>query len=797
MAQLPRPPPPARTRAPARSDQRRRTRPRELRSPWTWYLYCAARARLARPRRRNEDVMMTMKTDGPFYSAYKTKNSSFAPATFACAEETMRCLLQQAHSEERPGILLGKVQSGKTRAFVTLLALAFDNGYETAVILTKNSVPLVDQTLKRLNSDLADFIAAKDLRVINIMNQAGSFTKYELEHRKHVFVGKKQADNLARLQDLLADPARYPRSPSAKCLIIDDEADSASVGFAKDEAKQITAKTIAKLVNQLRQALPGCAYLQVTATPDSLFLQPKDIELGGEFVFLPIRPAFSVLVPVPDDYVGGETYFGAASRSTEVTIENCIHKRVPLSEFDCLKKHDGRTLKLNRLLETDAIAVFRQAIVTFLVGGTIQRLNGMRAGKKSNALQYSFLVHTEAGRNAHRWQERLTRALLETLGHAAQADAGSYRTPVTLAWEDLARSLSLAAQPVPDLEQTVDAVREALLNEHVKVTRVNSDAEIQALLDDTGQLELCAPLNIFLGGQALDRGVTIANLLGFFYGRRPKTFQQDTVLQHARMFGYRRGDLPVTRFYTTPTIRQAMTRMEEFDSALRAAIEAEKQGSGSGAVQVIRVDAKGEIKPCSPTKILATKAQTLRPGVRLVPFGFQTHPQTGKHGIGKTIDALTRRLEKEMPFDAAQPKVVSLQFSIDVLEEIRTTLVFDPDGPQFSWDAAKAALKFLSAQHPVPAERAKVLLWTTRGRDVGRMASELSHATYVETPDSAKTEGKMAATFAIHMPILFLLGQRGRKQKGWQDAEFYWPVIRAQQNAPGAIFADDKSISGA
>ena len=36
-------------------------------------------------------------------------------------------------SSDRPGILLGKIQSGKTRAFLGVIAEAFDNGYDIAV----------------------------------------------------------------------------------------------------------------------------------------------------------------------------------------------------------------------------------------------------------------------------------------------------------------------------------------------------------------------------------------------------------------------------------------------------------------------------------------------------------------------------------------------------------------------------------------------------------------------------------------------------------------------------------------
>src|SRR5206468_7032757 len=171
---------------------------------------------------------------------------------------------------------------------------------------------------------------------------------------------------------------------------------------------------------------------------------------------------------------------------------------------------------------------------------------------------------------------------------------------------------------------------------HITITKVNSDDDVAALLDSTGQLKLRSPLNVFLGGQVLDRGVTLDNLIGFYYGRRPNKFQQDTVLQHSRMYGYRRPDLAVTRFYTSKAIRHAMQQMDEFDQSLRDAIDA----GGDRAVQFIRKAQDGTIVPCSPNKILVATTQTLRPHKRILPIGFQTYHRTGAHGIGKRIEAL-------------------------------------------------------------------------------------------------------------------------------------------------------------
>lgn len=41
------------------------------------------------------------------------------------------------------GIVIGKVQSGKTSNFISVLALAFDNGYNIAIVLGGNTLELL------------------------------------------------------------------------------------------------------------------------------------------------------------------------------------------------------------------------------------------------------------------------------------------------------------------------------------------------------------------------------------------------------------------------------------------------------------------------------------------------------------------------------------------------------------------------------------------------------------------------------------------------------------------------------
>jgi hypothetical protein len=718
--------------------------------------------------------------NGPFYPTYKAANSSFNPDTFNCAEETIEELLKKATTSDHPGMLLGKVQSGKTRTFISILALAFDNGFGIAIVLSKNSRALIEQTEKRLSSEFNIFIDDGELEIYDIMHAPESFGTFELDS-KLIFVAKKQSDNLRRLIALFKN---NDAMSVKRTLVIDDEADNASVGYTK-KAGLIEAKKIATQISDLRSAIGSSSFVQVTATPYSLYLQPTEIEVANVLTFKPTRPAFTKLVPVPAEYVGGETYFGESARSEADTLESLIHHTVDHREFDRLKKPDARSFKLDDVLTAAAIKGYRTALVNFIVGGCMQRINRIEAGEKPKKLRYSFLLHSEAGKDAHKWQDKLTKAIASKLRTAAETNGSEFVALIKESYSDFARSLSLASEPVPDLQKVLAAVAEALSGEHITIAKVNSDDDVAALLDSTGQLKLRSPLNIFLGGQVLDRGVTLAGLIGFYYGRRPNKYQQDTVLQHSRMYGYRRADLAVTRFYTSNAIRYAMSQMEEFDASLRAAIEA----GGDQAVQFIRKAADGTIVPCSPNKILVATTQTLRPYKRILPIGFQTGYRTGANGIAEIIQSLDSQVTELCGYDSVTPELVSLETALNLLTLVEPTMLFpEDDAPPFDWDGARAALAHLSHQHPNPAERGKVLLWAAKNRDSARLASESSHATYIETPDSERTEGQLAKQFAVNHPILFLLRQNGSEAKGWRGTPFYWPVIRAQSHTPTAIY---------
>ena len=248
--------------------------------------------------KRNNRKLSELENGPNFYARLKSyRNDDDALAT--CISNVIGKLESNETSGNKPGMLLGKIQSGKTRAFVGAIALAFDRGVDIALVLTKGTKTLSAQTVSRLSADLAEFIDDDELLVLDIMKLPGKLTRSVLS-RKIVVVAKKQTHNLQRLIEFIRDNQSLQ---NRRILIVDDEADLAGVRFVTRRGEDtIDQGKIANQIDELRGLVKGHFFLQVTATPYSLYLQPEGYEdsaNGTSYVFKPKRPAFTELLPNP------------------------------------------------------------------------------------------------------------------------------------------------------------------------------------------------------------------------------------------------------------------------------------------------------------------------------------------------------------------------------------------------------------------------------------------------------------------------------------------------------------------
>jgi hypothetical protein len=193
--------------------------------------------------------------------------------------------------EEINGLIYGLIQSGKTGVLTVTGAIGADEGYRTIIILTSDNDPLYEQTFGRAQEAFPgmDIIGKKDFK------DADAF----LQRIKGGPCAIVTTKNSGRLKTLVEN-FKQGNVKGLTCLIIDDEADQASLNTRERKADG-TKSAINDRITELRNFFEKNTYLQVTATPQALFLQTP----GHNF-----RPEFTVLSRPGSDYVGGEDFFG-------------------------------------------------------------------------------------------------------------------------------------------------------------------------------------------------------------------------------------------------------------------------------------------------------------------------------------------------------------------------------------------------------------------------------------------------------------------------------------------------------
>ncbi|WP_414044970.1 Z1 domain-containing protein [Macrococcus equi] len=708
---------------------------------------------------------MNLNTNGIFLRTLKSKNN-YSKEELSAMHDTISNLMNTSTNENKPGMLLGRIQSGKTRSFMGSMALGFDNGYEVVILLTKNSNALARQTYERVSEEYASLIDEDYVSVYDIMHLPDDLRKYEL-NKKFVVIVKKEKKNVERLTTALFDT--YPVLSERQMLIIDDEADYASVVYDKDRDKNLTElKVIATELDHIKRRIPSASYLQVTATPYSLYLQPDSETLQARG-YQPKRPAFTVLVPTFDAYVGGKFYFEQSKLDHPASY---VYQPITDTELEILRKEDNRRAKDSYLLASKNFNGLRSAIVNFVVGGKIRHLQAFNANKRPK--KYAFIMHTITTKKAHEWQYKLVLKIEQKLVDLIREDEPAFKRLIQTAYDGFKQSTK--AEYFPGIKEVYASVKDAFLDEELLTTIVNSVNDVNQLLNKSGELKLRAPLNFFIGGQILDRGITIGNLIGFYYGRDPKKFQQDTVLQHSRMYGARpKEDLYVTRFYTTPRIYDVMERMHTFDEDLRRAFES---GRNAGEVVFMMHDTNHDIVPCNPNKILLSKVITIKGKKRFLPVGFQTKSRSEMKRRMKKIDLMIEELRivaiKQNENDTRHI-LVPVESVIAIMNEIADTLVME-EGYEWNTETYTSILNYLSRLSV--NESGYVWVITRDNRNISRFRQD--GVRFSDRPDNGQDELKQSYRYGTTHPTVMLLRQNGEEMHGWRGAPFYWPVIVAQ-----------------
>ena len=735
-----------------------------------------------------------------------------------CIENTVNQLLEEGSHAEEPGLLLGKIQCGKTDTFEDIIGLAFDKGIDVCIVLTKGTKPLAQQTIMRMKKDYRFFKASDDLKqnvtinIFDIMDVWKNLKQAKVESGKTVIVCKKQATNLDHLIEMFTE--KSPFLKKKKVLVVDDEADFASRNYRSVRAEALVDKNgkplvqdaetemakISQQIDDFRKIPEYCRYLQVTATPYCLYLQPQgELNLNGNIV-KPFKPRFTSLVPIHSRYIGGKEYF-EDSKDPDSMYSHLFHQ-VDEKCIDVLGHEDKRYLK--NPISSGNIYGLTYAVISYFMATAIRRIQKKEEGKDYKS---SALIHVEIDKRNHDWQQRIINRLIDSIKDViVEEDQSDQRiwTAIDVNYSDFiesnrkGREAGLIDVELPSLDEIKDNLRELFNTNNYHVQVVNSDEQVSTLLDEeSGELSLDTAANIFIGGNILDRGITIKNMLCFFYGRNPKNFQQDTVLQHARMYGARaKEDMAVTRLHTTDLIHKILVRMNELDNQLREWFIA---GKDKADVNAVFLGYDKNIKPCAMQKIKASNALTLKPQIRMLPVGFWTG---GKTATSKTLQKIDELIEYAPGFAHKDDNgffEMDKNRVVEILKLVESMYVFDDKPSINNLDHKNDVQEMLCAlEYCTDKSNGKVYVLHRTDRDMGRIRA---NGGWIDAPDDGRTDTKPSREKAIDAPVLMLIRQNGNKKideatginVGWNNTSFYWPVLMTQKNINPVMFAIDQS----
>lgn len=720
-----------------------------------------------------------------------------------CIAETIDAFLDPNLSDIEqlsPGLLLGNIQCGKTDTFENIIALGFDKGFDICVVFTKNNTALATQTKRRFLKDYAYFAPNCHNRVtVNIYDimdiKETGLNEAIVNSTKIVIVCKKETQNITHLINLFDKKNDF--LPAKKLLIVDDEADFASRNYKKTKGggkTQLGALKTSELIDGFRKLIAFHRYLQVTATPYSLLLQPD-----GELNLLngklePFKPRFVSIVPVHDKYIGARQYF-VESQDPD-SLYSYLHNGVSPNGMKVMYKRYAPYLTPAGH-ESKNLAEIERAICGYFMSTAVRRIQSRKANPNIN-YHSSAVFHIEISKDKHDWQWDVIESIVSDMrDQLLNKNISTWLTQcMGISYHYLFQSheaafkAGLITDEFPSHEEITNEMYDILVKNNYEIRKINSDNAILALLDaNTGELTLTAAANIFVGGNILDRGITIQHLLCFFYGRNPSTFQQDTVLQHARMFGARSlEDMSVTRFHTTPRIYMAFQKMCEMDEELRQRIiSSKKTGEDIGP---IFVGFNKDIKPCAPSKIMASEMCSIKPHQRILPVGFMAGYKTHIEKTIKEIDAILTSpsiITDRNGFFAMDKSTV-----VDILKKIEKTYIYSQyyENEDFKNDMTEmlCALEYSLSQ---ARNRDVVYCWNVTNRDLNR---KRTNGTFNNSPEGGSDYIDMMKNKAVDQPVIAFIKESGKRNVvngeniGWNDAPFYWPVLLTQKDIKLAVY---------
>ncbi len=575
------------------------------------------------------------------------------------------------------GLVLGHVQSGKTTNFAAVITKAADAGYDVVIVLAGMHNSLRSQTQERMNqyvreSSPSDWFSLTSVEQDFVMHTGHTASATLSAKDKKVLVVIKK--NGSRLRSLL----KWLRSGDPRIvattafLVIDDEADQASIDTSKREDEEKRSTINALLVELL--SFKKVAYVGYTATPFANFLidpdTPEDL----------YPKDFIIDLPRPEEYFGPERLFGSEMSSSGAEQQESdgldIVRIVPEDEADDVRP---RSKSAREEFVPYVSTSMGEAIRYFLLGTAARRL---RSGETKHS---TMLIHTSLYSEIQNLQARAVDAYVK--GLLANIDKGD----VALL-NELRRQWHRELDRMPPEVLGLDRVEfddllvllpMAVLECQIKVDNYRS---IDRLTYEGGPKTV-----IVVGGNTLSRGLTLEGLLVSYFVRTSSAY--DTLLQMGRWFGYRVGYEDLPRVWMTDELRLQFFDLATVEREIRMDISRYEREGKTPLELPVRIRTHPKLMVTARAKMqYAVDAQVSYSGRRLQTILFD---HTSADWLATNL-AATRVLLRGLEFSEPRPgQFIAHGVSVDRVLEFLGDYQFHDDAVDLE---SKPMIEYIKSQ---------------------------------------------------------------------------------------------------
>jgi hypothetical protein len=621
------------------------------------------------------------------YRRYLLERQTRPPASVESLDDMSEKILRQLENPERSGewdtrgMVVGRVQSGKTASYTALITKALDAGYKFIVVLAGMQDSLRSQTQLRMDEGVVGydtkFSRSFENKIMpfgvgtlrdtgNVLlvhslttsaprgdfgNKIAQQTPASLMQSSEPVIlvvkkNKKVLENLAiwakrRAAEEVDGRLQIRNRPM---LLIDDEADNASIDtkyMPKDEDgasdPDYQASAINAKIRELLKLFEKSAYVAYTATPFANVFIPhyQQNEQLGDDIF---PRNFIVDLPAPSDYIGAAKIFGIPEDDPD--DESADVKPMPIFEAvtdieDVLPSNHRKDFEPESLPTS-----LQRAIDDFILACAARRALG-QIGEHN-----SMLVHVTRFVNV---QEHLRDLVEQYVRHVkgvlTHGTGGDDLQRLQQRWQDNFEIVTKEFQEqkwVKDVPTLTWSQVEAQLYEAI------DPIVVQAVHGQASDLEYEENkekgLNVIaVGGNKLSRGLTLEGLTVSYFVRTSKMY--DTLMQMGRWFGYKPGYLQLCRLYTTQELKEA------YKHITRASIELTRQFNEMAAIGETPSDFGLKVRS-DPNGLLMVTAQNKMRGSREVFVSFAAslvdikHYDTDPHTISLNYRATNELVEQ-------------------------------------------------------------------------------------------------------------------------------------------------------